>query len=58
MIKKIALALAVCALAALPVLTQPAPDTHFDGKTWWGYVKVLADDKMEGRETGSAPGPE
>jgi Zn-dependent M28 family amino/carboxypeptidase len=54
MIKKIAPALAVCALAALPVLTQPAPDTHFDGKTWWAYVKVLADDKMEGRETGSA----
>src|SRR6266550_8330280 len=27
--------------------------THFDGKTWWNHVKVLADDKMEGRETGS-----
>lgn len=27
--------------------------THFDGKTWWSYVKVLADDNMEGRETGS-----
>jgi Zn-dependent M28 family amino/carboxypeptidase len=26
---------------------------HFDGKTWWGYIKVLADDNMEGRETGS-----
>ena len=25
----------------------------FDGKTWWDYVKVLADDKMQGRETGS-----
>ena len=57
MAKKIALALAVCGLAALgalPGLTRPAPDTHFDGKTWWGYIKVLADDKMEGRETGSA----
>jgi Zn-dependent M28 family amino/carboxypeptidase len=32
---------------------QPAP-AHFDGKTWWGFVNVLADDKMEGRETGSA----
>jgi Zn-dependent M28 family amino/carboxypeptidase len=32
---------------------QPAP-AHFDGKTWWDYVKVLADDNMEGRETGSA----
>src|SRR5437763_375169 len=26
---------------------------HFDGKTWWDHVKVLADDKMEGRDTGS-----
>jgi Zn-dependent M28 family amino/carboxypeptidase len=26
---------------------------HFDGVSWWSYVKVLADDKMEGRETGS-----
>ncbi len=29
------------------------PAAHFDGKTWWDHVKVLADDKMEGRETGS-----
>jgi Zn-dependent M28 family amino/carboxypeptidase len=26
---------------------------HFDGKTWWATVKVLADDKYEGRDTGS-----
>jgi Zn-dependent M28 family amino/carboxypeptidase len=26
---------------------------HFDGQTWWDTVKVLADDKFEGRETGS-----
>jgi Zn-dependent M28 family amino/carboxypeptidase len=25
----------------------------FDGKSWWEYVKVLAADNMEGRETGS-----
>ncbi len=25
----------------------------FDGQTWWDYVKVLADDNMEGRDTGS-----
>jgi Zn-dependent M28 family amino/carboxypeptidase len=25
----------------------------FDGKSWWEHVKVVADDKMEGRETGS-----
>ena len=27
---------------------------HFDGHSWWGHVKVLADDNMEGRLTGSA----
>lgn len=33
-------------------LCQTAP-THFNGKTWWDYVKVLASDNMQGRETGS-----
>lgn len=36
------------------VRAQTEPQQHFDGKSWWGYVKVLADDNMEGRETGSA----
>src|SRR5262249_4816045 len=26
---------------------------HFDGKSWWAQVTVLAGDEMEGRETGS-----
>jgi Zn-dependent M28 family amino/carboxypeptidase len=26
---------------------------RFDGSSWWDYVKVLSDDNMEGRETGS-----
>lgn len=26
---------------------------NFDGRSWWDYVKVLAADNMEGRETGS-----
>jgi Zn-dependent M28 family amino/carboxypeptidase len=26
----------------------------FDGHSWWNYVKVLGDDNMEGRDTGSA----
>ena len=37
-------------------LTAAFPQTparHFDGKSWWEQVKVLADDKMEGRDTGS-----
>jgi len=41
-------------LLVITAFSQPTAPTHFDGKTWWGYVKVLADDNMEGRETGSA----
>jgi Zn-dependent M28 family amino/carboxypeptidase len=33
---------------------QPAqPARHFDGQSWWAHVKFLADDSLEGRETGS-----
>ena len=34
--------------------TSSTSASHFNGTTWWDYVKVLADDNMEGRETGSA----
>ncbi|HXN98514.1 MAG TPA: hypothetical protein VN881_05535, partial [Candidatus Acidoferrales bacterium] len=40
-------------VAARSGIAQQGVQAHFDGKTWWGYVKVLADDNMEGRETGS-----
>jgi Zn-dependent M28 family amino/carboxypeptidase len=43
-----------CLLVAVSAFSQQAAPTHFDGKTWWNFVKVLADDNMEGRETGSA----
>src|SRR6266481_2226522 len=52
MLKKFLL-LVIGAFIALPVLSQPSGKNIFDGKTWWEHVKVLADDKMEGRETGS-----
>jgi hypothetical protein len=32
--------------------SQPSTST-FNGQSWWNYVKVLADDNMEGRDTGS-----
>jgi len=33
---------------------QPATTVrHFDGQSWWSHVKFLADDRLEGRETGS-----
>jgi len=45
---------AVClslALSASAAFSQSSE--MFDGKTWWAHVKVLADDKFEGRDTGS-----
>jgi Zn-dependent M28 family amino/carboxypeptidase len=31
----------------------PQPTRHFDGQSWWAHIKFLADDSLEGRETGS-----
>src|SRR5262249_4021983 len=52
--KKTLLILTLCALIACSAHPEQPAQNHFDGKTWWDYVKVLADDNMEGRETGSA----
>src|SRR5215472_13683232 len=43
----------VTSLFASTLLAQAPPQSHFDGKTWWEHGKILADDNMEGRETGS-----
>ena len=43
----------VVALAAGGQTGAPSGTFSFDGKQWWDYVKVLADDNMEGRNTGS-----
>ena len=48
--------LAGLALAA-PLASQASPDPSPRAGAWWGDIKVLADDKMEGRLTGS-PGYE
>ena len=32
---------------------QQAGVSHFDGNSWWSHVKYLADDSLEGRDTGS-----
>jgi Zn-dependent M28 family amino/carboxypeptidase len=42
------------ALLVLAIALPATSQQHFDGQSWWGHVKVLADDNMEGRETGSA----
>jgi Zn-dependent M28 family amino/carboxypeptidase len=53
---KRSLVLALLLSTVLIAQNPPAPKTptpNFDGKSWWDYVKVLAADDMEGRETGS-----
>jgi Zn-dependent M28 family amino/carboxypeptidase len=47
------LLLVVSLLVGISASSQQTAPSYFDGKTWWNYVKVLADDNMEGRETGS-----
>src|SRR3989442_2516602 len=49
--KLIPLLFALVAVAFAAGAQQP-PVTHFDGKAWWEHVKVVADDSMEGAETG------
>src|SRR6202167_5911612 len=44
----LAATLAAAAIAAALLATAP------DGRRWWSYVQYLADDKLEGRNTGSA----
>lgn len=40
-------------LATAFTLRAAPAASHFDGNSWWAHVKVLADDNMEGRDTGS-----
>jgi Zn-dependent M28 family amino/carboxypeptidase len=44
---------AIFCLAFALSISAAAQTSHFDGHTWWDYIKVIADDKMEGRDTGS-----
>jgi Zn-dependent M28 family amino/carboxypeptidase len=41
------------ALLLAAELSAQQPARHFDGNSWWSHVSVLANDNMEGRETGS-----
>ena len=40
---------------AFRLAAQQAPQStrYFDGQSWWAHIKFLADDSLEGRETGS-----
>ncbi len=46
---RLILLLLVCSLMPWPVAAGP----NFDGVSWWNTVRVLADDRFEGRDTGS-----
>src|ERR1700746_517325 len=46
-------AVSLLVLLATAAWAQKAARPLFDGKSWWDHVKVIADDSMEGRETGS-----
>ncbi len=49
--KTLATCTVLVALAAAAFAQQSGK--HFDGNSWWAHVKFLADDNLEGRETGS-----
>ena len=51
--RKSACCLLLFAFAAACLAQQNSSSTHFDGKSWWAHVKFLADDSLEGRNTGS-----
>jgi Zn-dependent M28 family amino/carboxypeptidase len=54
MLKKTLSALAFLALALSLAARQSSPPArYFNGQSWWAHVKFLADDNLEGRETGS-----
>ena len=41
------------AFAVISPAQQTSSVSHFDGNSWWTHVKFLADDSLEGRDTGS-----
>src|SRR5213075_1740231 len=44
---------ALLAFAVISPAQQASTASHFDGNSWWEHVKFLADDSLEGRDTGS-----
>lgn len=49
----LALAAAVALSGASLLASDSAPDDEAMGQQWWAHVRVLADDSMKGRQTGS-----
>ncbi len=46
-------AILVLVFTVISPAQQNPPAIHFDGNSWWAHVKFLADDSLEGRDTGS-----
>src|SRR5258707_2073671 len=46
-------AILILACAISSPAQQNSAASHFDGNSWWAHVKFLADDSLEGRDTGS-----
>src|SRR5258708_3606114 len=53
MMRNILLAILFLACPAISAGQQTPANSHFDGNSWWAHVKFLADDSLEGRDTGS-----
>jgi Zn-dependent M28 family amino/carboxypeptidase len=51
--RKILSEILLLAVAAISPAQQTTSNSHFDGNSWWAHVKFLADDALEGRDTGS-----
>ena len=45
--------IALAAVVVVPIGAQSPPPVDADQTRWWGHVKTLADDSLEGRQTGS-----
>ncbi len=45
--------LGLLTLLCMTAILSAEPTSHFDGNSWWSRVKFLADDSLEGRNTGS-----
>ena len=50
---RLPVSLTISLFAALSLSAQQPAASHFDGNSWWNHVKFLADDSLEGRDTGS-----
>jgi Zn-dependent M28 family amino/carboxypeptidase len=51
--RKCFLLIPLLVFAVAAAAQQAPPGSHFDGNSWWAHVKFLADDSLEGRDSGS-----